>query len=323
MNRPTIRKILLKDTQSERMIQAIKDAAPEAELVVATSADDVDREIADTQVLIGGRLTDTQLQHADQLVWHHVPWVGVEGILTPAMLVREILLTNGSGVNSANIAEHVVAMMLAFARDLPRFVREQDQHSWRNWNDDEPQFFELGGQKVLCLGTGEIGQEVARRLSGFGCEVIGASRSGRDVPGFLRCVSFEHLTDELADADHIVSSLPMTEATDKIVDREMIAKMKQGAIFYNVGRGGTVDQDALIEALQRGHLAAAGLDVVTPEPLHAESPLWTLRNVIITSHTSGNSPQAQQRMADLTAEQIQRFRNGEELINIVDQTTGY
>lgn len=323
MDRPTIRKILLKDTQIERMIQAIKEAAPDAVLVVATSAEDVDREIADTQVLIGGRLSASQLELAEQLVWHHVPWVGVEGILTPAMLNREIVLTNGSGVNSANIAEHVVAMMLAFARDLPRFVRDQEQNAWRHWNDDEPRFFELGGQKVLCLGTGDIGQEVARRLSGFGCEVIGASRSGREVPGFLRCVSFEDLASELADADHVISSLPMTTSTDKIVNREMIAAMKQGAIFYNVGRGGTVDQDALIEALQSGHLAGAGLDVVTPEPLEAESPLWAMRNVIITSHTSGNSPKAQRRMADLTAEQIQRYLSGEQLVNIVDQPAGY
>lgn len=323
MNRTTVRKILLKDTQSERMIQAIKDAAPEAILVVATSAEDVDREIADTQVLIGGRLTESQLERAEQLVWHHVPWVGVEGILSPTMLARDIVLTNGSGVNSANIAEHVVAMMLAFARDLPRFVRDQEQHAWRHWNDDEPHFFELGGQKVVCLGTGDIGQEVARRLVAFGCELVGASRSGRETPGFLRCVSFDDLAAELADADHVISSLPMTSTTDKIVSRKMIAAMKPGAYFYNVGRGGTVDQDALIEALQRGHLAGAGLDVVTPEPLEVESPLWAMRNVMITSHTSGNSPKAQQRMADLTAEQLQRYRNGEQLVNIVDQTAGY
>lgn len=323
MDRPEIRKIVMIDMKTDQMIEAIRSAAPSAELVVAESQDAIDREISDAQVLVGGKLTDDQLSSAGQLVWHHVPWVGVESLLTPVYAENNIILTNGSGVNSANIAEHVIAMMLAFARDLPRFVRDQERRAWRDWSDDAPHFFELGSQRVLCLGTGDIGQEVARRLSGFGCEIVGASRSGREVAGFQRCVSFDDLAPELAQADHVINSLPMTPGTDKIVSRDHIQAMKHGSYFYNVGRGGTVDQDALIDALQSGRLAGAGLDVTTPEPLDAESPLWGMHNVIITSHTSGNSPVAQQRMADLTAEQLQRYQKGEQLLNIVDLTAGY
>ncbi len=322
MHRPILRKIVLIDESSDRMLSAVRSAAPTAEIVVAKGKDEIDRAIVDAQVTIGGKLSDDQLHLARELAWHHVPWVGVESIVSEVMDEMNIVLTNGSGVNSANIAEHVIAMMLAFARQLPRFVRDQDRAAWREW-DQAPTFFELGHQRVLCLGTGDIGQEVARRLNAFGCEVIGASRSGRDVAGFDACISFENLGAELGSADHVVSSLPMTESTKQIFDRDRILAMKQGAYFYNVGRGGTVDQDALIEALESGHLGGAGLDVTEPEPLPADSPLWGMKNVIITSHTSGNSPHALQRMADLTAEQLQRYQSGDELLNVVDLSTGY
>lgn len=323
MERPELRKIVLFDATTDLIIDAIKAAAPDAELVVLADRDELGEAIVDAHLTIGGLITDEQLEAANQLAWHHVPWVGVERIINPIMVEKGIVLTNGSGVNSANIAEHVIAMMLSFARDLPRFVRDQGRRKWRDWDDEAPHFFELGSQRVLCLGTGDIGQEVARRLSGFGCEIVGASRSGREVPGFQRCVSFEHIVDELAQADHIVNCLPLTPDTDKIVSQDMIGQMKQGAYFYNVGRGGTVDQDALIDALQSGKLAGAGLDVTMPEPLNEDSPLWGMTNVLITSHTSGNSPMAQQRMAELTGEQLTRYQNGDQLLNVVDMTAGY
>lgn len=322
MPRPPLHKIVMIQETNERLLEAVKAAAPDANVVVANEQDDIDREIVNAQVAIGGKVSEEQLQAASELAWHHVPWVGVERIVSPVYAERDIVLTNGSGVNSANIAEHVVAMMLAFARQIPLFVRDQDRASWRGWGD-APTFFELGGQRVLCLGTGDIGQEVAHRLAAFGCEVVGASRSGRAVKGFDHCVSFDDLDAELALADHVVSSLPLTDSTRQIYNRDRILATKSGAYFYNVGRGGTVDQEALIDALKSGHLAGAGLDVVEPEPLPAESQLWAMKNVIITGHTSGNSPQAMERMADLTVEQLRRYQSGDSLLNVVDLTAGY
>lgn len=323
MDRPELRKIVLLSVLTDAMIDAIREAAPQANLVAIKDRAQIDREIVDAQVLIGDGVSEEQLAVAEELVWHHRPWVGVEGLVNTTYAQRGIVITNGKGTNSANIAEHVIAMMLAFARDLPKFFRDQSNKAWRNWDDGEKSIFELGGQRVLCLGTGKIGQEVARRLSAFDCELVGASRSGRDVSGFQRCVSFDELDAEIAKADSIVNCLPMTLTTDKIVSREMISQMKPGVRFYNVGRGGTVDQDALIEALQSGHIAAAGLDVTTPEPLNVESPLWDMPNVIITSHTAGDSPQSHERMVALTAEQLRRYQAGEQLLNVVDQTAGY
>lgn len=322
MPRPELRKIVFVGYANPRSLDAARAAAPGAEVILASSSEERAAHIPTAQVTMGGGLSDDELASATELFWHHVPWVGVEGTLSPAMIAKNILITNGSGVNSANIAEHVVAMMLAFARQIPRFVRDQEQRWWRHW-ENEPNYFELGGQTVLCLGTGNIGQDVARRLNAFGCDLIGASRSGRQIEGFTRCVSFDDLANVLPLADHVVSSLPMTPGTDKIMSAERIALMKPGSYFYNVGRGGTVDQEALITALENGHLAGAGLDVVDPEPLPEDHPLWTTSNVLITSHTSGNSPQSAQRMADLIATQLQRYQDGEELLNVVDQSAGY
>ena len=323
MNRPALQKIVLLSVLTDTMKNAIREAAPNATLVAIEDRDEIDREIVDAQVLIGDGISEDQLKHARELVWHHRPWVGVEGLINPTYIDRGIVITNGKGTNAANIAEHVIAMMLAFARELPRFIRDQNRKVWRDWGDGTKSIHEVGGQRVLCLGAGKIGQEVARRLAAFDCEVVGASRSGRDVSGFQRCVSFDDLHDELGEADSIVNCLPMTPTTNKIVSRDMISRMKPGVRFYNVGRGGTVDQDALIEALQSGHIAAAGLDVTTPEPLDAESPLWDMPNVIITSHTAGDSPQSHERMVDLTSEQLRRYQAGEQLLNVVDLTAGY
>lgn len=323
MNRPELKKIILQSVLTDAMKNAIREAAPNATLVVIEDNSQIEGEIVDAQVIIGEGVSAEQLERAKELVWHHRPWVGVENIVSDIYAEKDIVLTNGKGTNSANIAEHVIAMMLGFARELPKFFRDQQRKVWREWDEGEKSIHELGGQRVLCLGTGQIGQEVARRLTAFDCELVGASRSGRDVPGFLRCVSFEELDDEVATADSIVNCLPMTPTTAKIVSREMIAKMKPGVRFYNVGRGGTVDQEALIEALQSGHIAAAGLDVVSPEPLNEDSPLWEMKNVMLTSHTAGDSPQSHERMIDLTAEQIRRFQAGEQLLNVVDITAGY
>lgn len=323
MERPELRKIVLMDVVSDELVDAIRAVVPDVNLVARSDESEVAEEIVDAQVLIGDHISIANLERAEQLFWHHRPWVGVEKILNPMYVEKGVIMTNGSGTNSANIAEHVIGMMLAFAREFPRFFRDKAEKRWRSWDAGDKTIFDLEGQRVLCLGTGAIGQEVARRLVAFGCEMVGASRSGNEAPGFLRTVAIDDMGDELSEADSIVNCLPMTPTTDKIVSREMIARMKKGSRFYNVGRGGTVDQDALIEALQSGHIAAAGLDVMTPEPLNPDSPLWEMDNVIITSHTAGDSPRSHQRMKDLVVEQIRRYQAGEQLMNIVDVSAGY
>lgn len=321
--RPEIRKVVITHEPTEKMLSVVQDALPAATVVVARG-DALCTEIVDAQLVIGGPIDEGVLATAEQLVWQHVPWAGIESFLTPAFVSRGVMLTNSRGVSAPNMAEHAIAMMLAFGRALPAFFREQQERSWRGW-DERPAFFELTGQTVVLLGTGAIGKATAERLRPFGCTIIGARRSadGGTVDGFDRVVSFDQLAGVLPEADHVVSSLPMTASTGKIVSAELIASMKPGSFFYNVGRGGTVDQDALIDALQSGHLAGAGLDVTDPEPLPEDSPLWGAPNTIITGHTSGASPMVGERVIEVIVENLRRYQAGEDLINVVDPNLGY
>jgi phosphoglycerate dehydrogenase-like enzyme len=320
--RTEIRKVMFTYEPDARLVKAVEEALPGVEHIVATTDEERTREIAGTQLTIGPGFGADVLTAADELVWYHLPWAGVEHMPLQALAERGIILTNSRGISAPNMAEHVIAFMLAFGRGLPTFFREQQRHRWRGW-DNPPAFFELTNQTVMLLGTGAIGQEIARRLKPFGCRIIGVRRQPGHIEGFDDVVTFEGLGDILAQADHVVSSLPMTSFTAGLVDRTFIDSMKPGSYFHNVGRGGTVDQAALIDALQRGHLAGAGMDVTDPEPLPEDSPLWDTPNTIITGHTSGSSPLASGRAVEVLRENLRRYIAGEELMNVVDLEFGY
>lgn len=320
-DRPELRKVVFSHQPKKGLLEAVRSSLPGASVVVA-KGEELRSAIPDAQMVIGGGIPEDALQEAAELHWQHVPFAGVESVITSALIERGILLTNSRGVSAPNMAEHLIAMMLAFGRSLPFFVKAQQERRWKPF-EPEPTFFELTGLTVLLLGTGAIGKATAERLRPFGCTIIGARRAPQALDGFDRVVGFGDLGDVLPDVDHVVSSLPMTPGTAKLFSSEMIGRMKRGAYFFNVGRGGTVDQDALIEALVNGHVGGAGLDVTDPEPLPSHSPLWAMPNVLITSHTSGGSPNADERVAELAVENIRRYCAGEDLLNLVDLEHGY
>lgn len=322
MNRqPALTRVVFSYKPDEALLDALQTALPHAEVVVAQD-DELAEAIPGAQLVVGGRISDEALARADALAWQHVTWAGVEGILTEGLVDRGIVLTNSRGVSAANIAEHVLAMMLALGRAIPFFVRQQEKREWRGWYE-RPAFYELTGQTVVLLGTGAIGHATAVRLRPFGCRIIGVRRRPEAVAGFDEVVGFDDLPRILPEADHVVSSLPMTPHTAGILSADLIRAMKPGAFFFNVGRGGTVDQDALIAALANGHLGGAGLDVTDPEPLPNDSPLWEMPNVLITAHTSGASPQVGERVKAILLENIRRYQAGEDLFNVVDYEQGY
>ncbi|MGI8486850.1 MAG: D-2-hydroxyacid dehydrogenase, partial [Thermomicrobiales bacterium] len=199
-----------------------------------------------------------------------------------------------------------------------------EHHAWREWGALEG-VFELTDQTLVLAGLGAIGLEIARRAKPFGMHIIGVRRTdSSELPANVdEIVTIAELDSVLARADHVVNSLPFTPATGKLFDADRFAATKQGAHFYNLGRGTTVDQLALIEALESGHLGGAGLDVTDPEPLPETSPLWDMENVIITSHSSGHSPRMLQRRYDMLCENIRRYLAHEEMLNVVDQSHGY
>lgn len=275
------------------------------------------------EILFCGRLTAELLDRLPDLRWVQVRSAGVDHLPLPELARRNIILTNGSGAHGVPVAETVIAMMTAFATGLPALIRAQDRKEWVR-PAVAPCRFELENQTLLVVGLGDLGSALVRKARGLGMRVVGCDRQQvAGIAGLTRFVMVNDLDNSLPLADHVALCLPLTRHTAGIMNEHRIRLMKKGAYLYNVGRGGLVDQQALIESLQRGDLAGAGLDVTDPEPLPPDSPLWSMPNVLLTQHVGGASPHNSRRVADLFSENLHRYMNGYPLLNVVDLELGY
>jgi len=278
--------------------------------------------IADAEVYVGVP-DDATLAAMPRLRWLQLPSAGCDG--WPARLAGrpEVVLTTANGVFGVPAAEHALALLLAFCRDLPTYVRQQDRQHWAKTLRAR----ELDGAIVAILGFGDIGRELAVRLAACGSRVLALSRRGGVAPpgvAELHAVDAPGAIDGvLAQADFVVACLPATPATVGLLDARRLALMRPGAVLINVGRGSAVDEVALIAALERGHLGGAGLDVTTIEPLPAASPLWRLPQVLITSHSVNTAPGKHRRRFRLLDQQFTRWLAGDALLNVVDRQAGY
>ncbi|MGH3322519.1 MAG: D-2-hydroxyacid dehydrogenase [Streptosporangiaceae bacterium] len=229
-----------------------------------------------------------------------------------------VCVTSAAGIHAGPLAEFALLGILTFTKDLPRLRRYQRERRW-----DHSPVRELRGSTLLVLGVGGIGLEVARLARSFGMYVLGVKR----VPDAAPCVDEMHTVDALPDlaprADAVVCTLPITEETRGVVSAEVIAALPPHCVFVNVGRGRVVDESALTEALASGRLAGAALDVFATEPLPAESPLWELDNVVVSSHTAALSPHENTRIVDLFIDNLRRYVLGKPLRNRVDTTYFY
>ncbi|HZP73130.1 MAG TPA: D-2-hydroxyacid dehydrogenase [Gaiellaceae bacterium] len=220
--------------------------------------------------------------------------------LAAAGLTREeldrIAWTSSAGVHATPLAEWSLFGLLALAKDLPRLLRDKEQHHWDHYPVDE-----LRGRTVLVVGLGEIGTEVARLAEAFGMTVLSVTRRKGD------------LDELLPRADAVVLTLPLTDETRGLFGRERLELMPRGAMLVNVGRGGVIDEDALVAALRDGRLRGAALDVFAQEPLPPDSPLWELDNVILSPHTAALSRRENERIVELFADNLRRYLAGEEL----------
>ena len=304
-----------------RQLERVRDAYPDLEVVVQAERGRLGEVLPGAQAMVGRGLTPELLAAASDLRWLQITGAGVENLLFPALVESSVLVTNFSGVHAPNMAEHLVAMMLAFARGLPEIMRFQVRHEWHH---AERGTFELGGQTLGVLGLGDIGNALAWRANALGMRVVGLKRRSTDLPrGVERIYLPDELPALLAESDHVASALPLTPRTRHLLGVAEFAAMRPSAYVYNVGRGAVIDQAALVDALRAGRIAGAGLDVTDPEPLPADSPLWDMPNVLITSHTSGGSPRYWERGIEILLENIGRYRRDEPLLNVVDKHEGY
>jgi phosphoglycerate dehydrogenase-like enzyme len=319
--RPTI---VLRMDLEEQYLARLREECPDAEYIVA--ADDKTWREARGQaeaVIGGGAPTAEDLAAAPNLRWIQATSAGVEAFMTPEMAERDLVLTNFSGIHATNIADHVLALIFAFARDLKTLFARQDRHEWPE-GDAALTTFEPSGQTLGIVGLGDIGEALAQKAHGLGMRVLALQRHPYNPPPSIeRVITGDGLPELLAESDHVVLCLPLTDATRHIIGREELGQMRRGAYLYNIGRGGLIDQEALIDALRDGTLAGAGLDVTDPEPLPADSPLWDLPNILITGHTAAATPRLWERGIELLLDNVRRFLAGEELRNVVNTKAGY
>lgn len=233
--------------------------------------------------------------------------------------LERVAIASASGVHAGPLAEWSLLGLLAFTKDVPRLRRDAAASRW-----DHYPVAELRGATLLVVGVGEIGAEVARLASTFGMRVLGVKRhTDEPVPHVEAVYPPEAIDDLVAQADGIVITLPLTAETNGLIGRRTIARMRDGAIVVNVGRGGVIDEEALIEALASGKLAGAALDVFAEEPLPKSSPLWQLENVIVSPHTSALSWHENERIIELFADNLGRYLRGDELRSRVRTSVFY
>ena len=253
---------------------------------------------------------------ATRLKWLNSIYAGVDGMPLDLLRTRGVTVTNGAGINAITIAEYVVMGMLTVAKGYHEVVRAQERHEWLT---DSPGKVELYGSKALLLGYGAIGKLVEERLKGFAVDVTVVRRS----PG-PNTLSPDQWRARLGEFDWVILAVPATAETDGMIGARELAAMKPSATLINIARGTVVDQASLIEALQAKRIAAAFLDVTTPEPLPADDPLWNLDNAHVTMHLSGRAQDKMfARSATRFLENLDRWHKGEAVEPRVDLTLGY
>lgn len=301
------------------LLPGLQSVAGDVKLIPVTSATEALRHVGAADALVG--YCDPDLVAAGRrLRWIHAQQAGVEKCLASERL-REgnIVLTNTQRLNGPNIAEHALALMLSLTRQIHAYGAH------RAWNKTTyAGVRDLEGRTLLLVGLGGIGMQIAARAHAFGMNVIATRASSREGAPFI---SYVGLADELPAlaprADIVVNVAPLTAATAGMFNATVFDRFKPGAYFINVGRGGTVVTADLVRAIERRHLAGAGLDVVDPEPLPPDHVLWTMPNVIITPHVAGDSDDARRRVQLIMRENLRRYVAGDRLLSPVDTHRGY
>ena len=294
----------------DALLQGLQSMLPGVELIRAGAGGgaDVLVSLADDAPTIGEALDG-------DVRWVHILGAGIDGF--PVEVVGDRSLTCSRGAGAPAIAEFVLAAMLAFEKQLP--------DTWITEPPDQWSTLGLGGlegRTLGIIGLGSIGTEVARRALAFGMEVVALRRSARPSP-LTEVTMAADLLSLLGQADHVVLAAPATAATARIIDQAALADIKPGAHFVNVSRGSLVDQDALLRALDDGRVALASLDVVEPEPLPAGHPFYLHPAVRLSPHVSWSSPRTVQRTFQLFADNLDRYRSGQDLLGMVDLDAGY
>jgi D-2-hydroxyacid dehydrogenase (NADP+) len=308
--------LLIIDDRVAYIKKQIGSKFPELNIHGANDEGEVGDFAEKADILLAIKVSDEMLRRAKKLKWIQSMITGVDFFLNLPSLTKDILLTSSRGIHGPQMSELTLLFMLALNRRFKDNVRNQDRKIWERW----PGML-LWQKKVAILGIGVIGQAIAEKCKAFGMTVYGIDRVKREVQAVDHFLGPEELDRVLGEVDYFINIVPFTPETQKIVGAKEFSAMKPTAFYISMGRGDTVDEDALIEALKSGEIAGAAMDVFSAEPLPRESPLWDMKNVIMTPHIGGLSDVYIDQMLPIFEENLRRFLKGERrnLVNLIER----
>ncbi|HET7579314.1 MAG TPA: D-2-hydroxyacid dehydrogenase [Bacillales bacterium] len=300
----------------------ITEKYPELTFSFNESIEEADPDLPEADIFItyGDDITEELIQKAARLKWIMVLSAGVEDIPFEALKEKNILVTNARGIHKIPMAEYAIAMMIETIKNIKTWHENERVHRWER----NVKMGEISGKTLAVLGAGAIGGEIARLGKAFHMKTLGLNRSGRPAEHFDEIYTNENINDCVSKADFVVAVLPYTEATDQLIGREQFRAMKNEAVFINIGRGKTVNQDELHDALREEEIAHAVLDVFEEEPLPEDHPFWGMDQVTVTPHFSAITPQYQHRAFAIFEENLRIFLEGSsDYVNKIDYDRGY
>jgi phosphoglycerate dehydrogenase-like enzyme len=317
------RKIVITHTLEQNLIKQIEEIIPAWSIIVGKDREIWQEHIHDAEIIAGWKkgLEKDCLAPQSKLKWLQSWSAGVDSLPLESLEARNIIVTSANGVHAYPISETIFALMLSLTRKIHTYVRNQKEKKWHHSNMK----LEMHGKTVGIIGVGTIGKEAAKIAKAFGMKVLGVRHSGKQQEFVDEMHTTDQLDEVLPNCDYVVITLPLTKETHHLFGSKQFNLMKSSAFFINIGRGEIVVEGDLISALQRGHIAGAGLDVFEQEPLAVDSPLWEMENVIITPHTSGSTEHYDQRVIEnILIPNLKDYISGNRpSVNLVDYSKGY
>lgn len=314
--------ILVATVPSEKRRQTLTDQYPQHIFTFVKNLEEAKEELAKARILVtyGNDVTDAIIDQAASLEWVMVISAGMDEMPFEALEKRNILVTNARGIHPIPMAEYAISMLLHVSRQEDVLLELAKEKKW----DRSVKMNEISNGRLVVLGAGAIGQEVARLAKAFRMTTYGVARTAKEVTHFDKVVSMDDIHTVLPEADFVVSVLPSTPGTKGLLTEEDFKAMNDRAIFLNMGRGDLVSSDIIIDALEQGQIAHAILDVVEEEPLPKEHPLWETKGVTITPHLSGISPHYLRRAFEVFTYNLDQFESGTKAFkNVIDLSRGY
>ena len=303
-----------------RHLEQIKAVSSDVELLDLQSEGEILEAMPDVDVVFG-TFTPAMQERGRRLRWVQVTSAGVDSVLFPQFVDSEVVLTSAKGTVGIHLADHAMALLLTLTRGIAIAIRNP------RWDQRMPirdVSWELEGMTMGIVGLGGTGRDLAVRAHAFGMRIIAVDPQSVEAPPQVEaCRGMDGFDALLEESDVVAVCAPLTPETQNMFDAHAFEKMKDHALLINVTRGKIVEEAALMDALAKGVIGGAGLDVTPEEPLPEDHPLWRMSNVVVTPHTAGGSPVRGDRIVDLFCENLRRLLSGEDLISVIDKNKGY